>query len=302
MKNKILRYSLVISSLIPLTATAAESMNGTVSEACDTVIKIENPGKVLVKEFPNRVQVVDGNSIVLYQQNFEPTEVIKSRTFISKKGYSLDPGGINVEMASGQNHKWNLTMGGVGIGLNGAINQPKGTGLQWGRSFDITWLQALAAEYCWDRQAISFGLGFDWKNFRLTGAPLRMIKSQTGGVTLAPYPEDVNPINSNLKIFSLGIPVLYSINVPKIYTKFTVGPILNFNTYSSIKTTYFNPDGNKTTEIMKNVGQKKVTFDILGAATWNCIGLYIRYSPLKEMKKSSDINFNPLAIGLMLLL
>ena len=53
---------------------------------------------------------------------------------------------------------------------------------------------------------------------------------------------------------------------------------------------------------MKKVCQKKVTFDILGAATWNCIGLYIRYSPLKEMKKSSDINFNPLAIGLMLLL
>lgn len=270
MKN-ILKYVLLLSLLVPCGAMARKHHHHKVDRGNESIIEFDQPAKIVIIE--------EGD--------------MKSKC-------NVGGGGLALKLAnSGNNGSWYLSTGGLGFGLDGAINQPEGTGLQMGKSFEVLWLKALAAEYRFKNQAISFGLGFDWKNFKMTGAPYRMVKRPMGGLALDEYPEGTTPLNSTLKIFSLDIPVLYSIQVPSIHTKFTVGPILNFNTYSSLKTNYINPAGNKTTEFVKGLDQKIVTMELFGAVSWNCLGLYVKGSPIKSMKGYSDINFNPFTVGVI---
>lgn len=201
---------------------------------------------------------------------------------------------------SGEGSKgWYMETGGLGFGLDGAVNQPEGTGLQMGKSFEVVWLKALNASYRFGNQSVSFGIGFDWRNFKMTGAPFRMKKGEFGGLELAEYPAGTTPLNSTLKIFSLAVPVLYNISVPKAHMKFSVGPVLDFNTYSSLKTNYLNGEGNRTTEYVSKLGQRPVSVDIFAAASWRCAGLYLKYAPLKAMRDFSEINFNPLTVGII---
>lgn len=208
--------------------------------------------------------------------------------------------GIRIQVSKEGDTSWSLVSGALGFGLNGAVDQGHGTGLQMGKSFEVNWLKAVAAEYQWKQNAITFGLGFDWQNFKMTGDPFRMYKLYGGGLGLAPYPWDTHALNSTLKIFSLQLPVLYSYRFTSIDTKISVGPILHFNTYSSLKTNYINEIGNRTMEFQKNLGQKPVTFDLFCSASWRGLGLYLKYSPLHEMRSRSMVNFNPLTVGFIL--
>ena len=309
MKKNIVSYLLLLSFLVPFGAVARKKhhkalRNNVVEMVNDTVVEIDKPGKVVILESAEGIVVSDGNpgSKPFYQKRY-PNDAsrVATRSYYSKNNCTASCKGFSVTFDENKekNSSWSISSGGLGFGLNGALGQPEGTGLQMGKSFDITWIKALAAEYKFGQNEISFGLGFDWKNFKMTGAPLRMCHPEAGGIASIPYPEGTIPLNSTLKIFSLGIPVLYSINVPSIYTKFSVGPVLNFNTYSSLKTSYLNSEGNKTTEFVKQLDQRKVSLDLFGSVTWAGCGLYLRYSPIKAMKSCSEINFTPLTVGII---
>ena len=270
MKNTILKYSLLATLILPTGLYARRP---------------KTPSE------PRQVAEVRSDS--------EKTECGRG-AFYNAANCCKGGGCINIQLSKKGDSQWSLLTGGLGFGLDGAINQGDGTGLQMGKSFEVNWLKAVAAEYRWKRNnAITFGLGFDWQNFKMTGEPYRMYKKSGGGLGLDYYPEGTHALNSTVKIFSLQIPVLYSIDVPCIYTKFSVGPIIHFNTYSSLKTSYNNDKGNKTTEFVKNIGQRPVTFDLFGSATWGGFGLYLKYSPLKELRSRSNINFNPLTVGII---
>lgn len=236
----------------------------------DTVIKFNRPAKVVIVE--------EGKSV---------------------KPCHMEGDGLSYNIANTRHGQWNLVTGGLGFGLNGAINQPEGTGLQMGKSFEVMWLKTLAAEYKFNNHAVSAGIGLDWKNFKMTGDPYRMYKEFSDGIGVAPYPETAIPLNSTLKIFSLDIPVLYSYDLPRYDLKFTAGPILNFNTHSSLKTNYINAEGNKVTEFEKGLDLNVVTFELFGSVSWKCLGLYLKGQPIKSLKNPSTVNFNPFTVGVI---
>ena len=288
----------------PVVLMASTNSNNSANSYDDEVI-IREPGQISIIETSGGIKVIQGikSGNVLYEKKFQSTsDEISSRSFYMKNNKALEPNRLAMEIANGKSGRWSIKTGGLGFGLNGALGQEKGTGLQWGKSFDITWLHVIAGEYKFGRSAVSLGLGLDWKNFKMTGDPYRMVKLKTGGLGLHNYPDGTVALNSTLKIFSLGIPVLYSFDIPKVYTKFTVGPVINFNTYSSLKTNYLNAEGNKIREFKKDLGQKKVTFDIFGSLSWDGFGLYMRYSPIKSMKSFSDVNFTPMTLGFIFFL
>lgn len=271
----------------------------------DTTVNIAHPGHIVIEESARGLKVTDGkpNSKPLFEQKYTNNVTsIASRTYYSNKKCTVEGDGLNITLKEKNDTKWSLVTGGLGLGLNSAIGQPKDAHLNMGKSFEVSWLKVIAAEYKWKQSAISFGLGLDWKNFKMTGEPYMMSKSEMGGIILTDYPANATALNSTLKIFSLQVPVLYSIKVNSIYTKFVVGPILNFNTYSSLKTNYITADGNNLTEFSKKLGQRPVTFDLFGAASWDCVGLYLKYSPVKAMKSSSELNFTPITVGIILFL
>lgn len=96
---------------------------------------------------------------------------------------------------------------------------------------------------------------------------------------------------------------MYVWKVPMTAMRLRVGPILNFNTYSSIKGNYEDAAGNRCEYFTKNFDRNPVTVDFFGSISYHdVIGVYVRYSPMKVLKDPSPINFNPFTVGFSFLM
>lgn len=264
----------------------------------DSTLHFTNPGKITILENDKGLYVINDEGETIFEESYRDTIIVKKKETFSGKDINFDNGGISVRLPH-PTKKWSLVMEGLGFGLNDAMNQPSGAGLKWGKSFDITWLYALGVQYKHGISKVTFGIGFEWKNFKMTGEPYRMVKPSTGGLELGDYPEGVMPLNSTLKIFSLSFPLLYQVKMPYFGTTLSLGPILNFNTHSSLKTKYIDMNGNEVQEYVSHTGQRPVSLDLFGALTYSNVGIYVRYGTQKAMRDFSALNFTPLTIGLM---
>ena len=135
---------------------------------------------------------------------------------------------------------------------------------------------------------------FNWRNYRMTG-DTRFVKNSSGNVELAPYPEGAKPKFSRVKVFSVSGALL-------VFHTFkdwgiSVGPVVNFNTYASLKTRY-SIDGGKYKDVEKNINQRKVTFDIMGIIQTPAVDLYLKYSPNSVLK--DGVKFRSLTFGFAL--
>lgn len=284
-------------------ATAMAQKNNVETEVS---IVVENPGNVTLKESDESLIIANGAGEVIYQEDLRGKNVSKKR-FSVGKDLGFDNSGISFSLGD-KKKRWSLVIEGLGIGLNSAGNQTQPDFLEWGKSFDITWLYALGVEY---RQGISrwtFGIGFDWKNFKSTSHRYRMERSPGTGVQITEYDMELTPKNSTMKIFNLCFPLLYQVRIPYIDTDFTVGPILNVSPYASLKTNfqgYYNNDNREdynVREYQSHIGQRPVTLDIYGSLTYHGFGVYMRCGTMKALRDKSPFNFTPLTLGVMLLL
>ena len=97
-------------------------------------------------------------------------------------------------------------------------------------------------------------------------------------------------------MFSLNFPIRYQYQGRRF--GFSLGPVLNFNTYSSIKTKY-KLDGHKYKEKYKNAHPTPVTVDFMGTVSTPIIDFYVKYSPFNVLKSDYGLKFKTLSIGFM---
>lgn len=181
------------------------------------------------------------------------------------------------------------------------VNQGSSGGLQWSKSFEIGWLSCFGVKYGNRRCAVSLGLGFDWRNYKITTTDKCLVANGRKGIEWGSYPLGCKGQNSRLKVFSLQLPLLYSWVVPKTNLVFKCGPVFNFNTYSSLKTAYEDADGNKIEDFTKAISPRRFTLDFFGSLSYkHTLGIYVRHSPMKVMDASTTINFQPLSVGVTL--
>lgn len=270
---------------------------GMKAQSPDTLLVVSKPDKVIITESPEgtRVSVGDGSESIL----IEYPDGAKVATSRSESGsiFNLP------DWIWGKNHRskttgWTCGIEGFCIGLNNALGQTGGGGLQWSKSFEISWLSCLDVGYSFSRSRISLGLGFDWRTYKATASGHWLQPDGLGGVTWGSAPEGADVRCSQLKVFSLQLPLMYTWCVPKTFLKWRMGPILNFNTYSSIKGIYDDDSGNRCEYFTKDFDRRPVTVDFLGSLSYhNMVGIYVRYSPMKVLKSPSPINFSPLTLG-----
>lgn len=199
--------------------------------------------------------------------------------------------------------KWEVISGGLNIGLVKALDQPDGLDLQWAKSFEISWLNTLAVRYSHKSIAVSLGVGLDWRNYNTTTRNHYMIPDDNTGISIMPYPDGVTPGNSRIKIFSLGFPLLYTQKIPGTKLSITAGGIFNINTHASLKTTYKNEWGNSVEEYSEGIRRRKVSFDIYGSIhLYKGVGIYARYSPQSVLSGVSVPKFQPISVGISLLM
>ena len=264
----------------------------------DTLMSVSNPDKVIITESPagTRVSVGDGTESILIE--YPDAASVKTSRSTSKSIFDLTglPGCSRKE--NRRHYGWALSIDGVCIGLTDALGQTGGGGLQWSKSFEISWLSCLNVVYDFSRSRVYLGLGFDWRNYKATAFGQWLEPDGDGGVRWGSAPEGASVRFSRLKVFSLQLPLMYIWAIPKSLLKWRMGPILNFNTYSSIKGVYDDPAGNRCEYFTKNFDRRPVTLDFFTSLSYdNALGVYVRYSPMKVLKDPSPINFTPFTVG-----
>lgn len=277
------------------------------AQTTDTLLNVANPTKVIITEKSTGTSVivkgVKGNdmfeSSVMVDYPAESSVASKQSTsFEGIKPVRIFGDGLLSRFRSSGKGKWDVVVDGVCLGLTKSTGIGVENGPEWSKSIEIGWLSCLSVGYFYKNRGITLGLGFDWRNYKITTSEKRLVATPGKGIELDAYPADSHPKNSRLKIFSLQLPLLYRLDIPKTSLNLKLGPIFNFNTYGSVKTIYITADGNKVDDFSKDIKPRRFTVDFFGSISLsNTIGIYLRYSPMKVMDAPNSLNFRPLTIG-----
>jgi len=272
-------------------------------EKTDTLLLREVPSRAIITESPSGIKLTVGNpdngsdtTTVCLQEYGPDVNVATDQETITWTHLKADGGAIGVRAS----HHWDIISGGLAIGLVNAQGQPEGLGLQWKKSIEISWINALAVRYSTHLFSMSFGLGFSWKNFRTTLSSHCMIPDGHGGVGTAPYPEGSQPGASRIKVFSLGLPLLLTQRIPSTSLSVTLGGILNFNTHASLKTWYTDASAHHNDiSNTRSIGQRKISIDLFGSINlWKGSGLFVRWSPQTVLRRGyGSPEFKSLSVG-----
>ena len=157
--------------------------------------------------------------------------------------------------------------------------------IQWDHAMDRRW-----------RNLFSLGLGIDWRNYRITDDML-FTKNMEGDVTVDRYPLEFEPKFSRIKVFSLTATLRYEHDFGDGFA-IGFGPVVNFNTYASIKTRY-KFLGEKQKRIEKNIRQRPITIDWMLNMRIADFPFYVKYSN-DNVLKDGGVKFRSLSFGLYL--
>lgn len=145
------------------------------------------------------------------------------------------------------------------------------------------------------RHTLNYGVGFCWKNLSMTKE--MMFKDDEGKINYSKaWPEHSDPKVSKLRVFSFTVPVTYSCDIASGFG-FTLGPVVNFNAWSSIVNKYRLND-EKQKDKYKGTRCNPVTVDLMFQLNFRQIGAYVKYSPMNLMDTDYWPEFKCLAVGL----
>ncbi len=148
------------------------------------------------------------------------------------------------------------------------------------------------------RSTFSWGPGFTWRNYALTGSSLMMKDDTDGSIDMGKYRDGATPKVSKLRVFSINIPLLYSCDVYHGFG-FTVGPVVSLNAGSSIVNKYM-MNGEKMKDKYKNVHCNTVTVDAMVQLHLKYFSIYAKYSPMSVMDKNYWPEFQTWTVGIAL--
>lgn len=269
----------------------------------DTLLYVTSPSRLLITESPSGMEVTVTDSVSEEKVSsvfteYKPYSSVQTnrRLGFGKSWEQGDSRGL-INVCS-KSSRWSIGMQGICIGLTNALDQSPVGGIQWSKSIEISWLSCINVSYSFRRSAVLLGLGFDWRNYRVTNTDRCLVANKLKGIDWGRYPDGVVPKYSRLKVFSLQVPLLYYWNIPKTSLHIKAGPIINFNTYASLLTAYDDMNGNRVEDFTTAISPRRFTVDFFANLSFcSAVGVYVRYSPMKVMDASPTLNFSPLTIG-----
>lgn len=239
--------------------------------------------------YQNTIRLVDGN----YESN----------TSISRDHWELIPS-VKVGKSRRDNdglsypHYTNEVTAHVGIGFTCPTHVDERVDFSTFKSWEI-FATVLQLDHFLDRRErnkVSLGLGIDWRNYRMTD-DLRFTKDLDGNVILDGYPLEFEPKSSRIKVFSLTGTLRFEHDFGRGFA-IGFGPVVNFNTYASIKTKY-KFLGDKCKRVEKHIRQRPITIDWMLNMRIADFPLYVKYSN-DDVLKDGGVKFRSLSFGLYL--
>jgi hypothetical protein len=147
-----------------------------------------------------------------------------------------------------------------------------------------------------DGSRFSVGFGVEWKNWRMTNRN-QFVKATDGNISVEPLPEGSDPKFSRIKTFSLIIPLMY--RYEKKDWGFSIGPVIDCTTHSSIKTRY-TLDGTRYKQKDKGLHHNKVTVDLMATFVNPLVDVYVKYNPCEVLDTQYGPKFHSLSLGVIL--
>ena len=183
------------------------------------------------------------------------------------------------------------------FGFIGGVNQDKDVSIDMGQSYEIEWGDVLSSKVrIGKKDFLRIGLGFDWRNYRVTDFKM-FAKDERGIITMQDYPEGVEPKFSRIHTFSLSIPLKYYHYLNKNIF-FAAGPELYFTPYGSLKTRYYDENGEKQKITAGNVHQNRFSVGIGAEIIIHHVGIYYKYNPFKVLQSSYGPGFSSMTTGI----
>lgn len=279
-----------------------------VSTPNDTIVKVIRPDSVIVTESDSVTHITirgkEDNPDYLFDLDVQTgkNQLTTMHERATRWDFSLS---LN-KKGSGKESRTMLTFGGFHFGFVNALNAPKGMKIDMASSYEIGFQ---GPGYCVKtnnrKHHFSVGLGFNWRNFRMTGRT-RFLQTPNGSLITSPYPQNTTDIKSSrIKLFSLTVPFGFTFGLAKDWEA-QVATILNFNTFASVESRYSILETNTETgesftrrvkDHSNNVHQKPVSVDFMASLRWRMLGVYAKYSPCKVLNPEFSPSFTPVSVG-----
>ena len=288
---------MTIMALAALTLAAGAQEN-------DTVV-IHNPRKVTIVTGDSLQRIIvsgkEGDDKFTYQNTIRLVDSnYVSTTRIGRDRWELMPSvkvGRKKDDPEGRVY-YNTISAHFGIGFTAPTKADARTDFSTFKSWEI-----FATIAQWDhyferrhRNSVSLGFGIDWKNYRMTG-DMRFTKAPDGNVVIEKYPLQVSPDFSRIKVFSITANLSYTYSFDRDFW-IGFGPVVNFNTYASIKTKY-SMSGGENKKLDKDIRQRPITIDWMLRLGVGGVPLYVKYSN-DDVLKDGGVKFRSLSFGLYL--
>jgi hypothetical protein len=257
-----------------------ENANKVKIETRDTVQRIVISGYKDDPEFHyvQRISIPDTNAVrrsITNIHNFNITVNRSKRT--SKMGSSLH----------------------MNVGLNTMVGADKGYDFSLWPSFEY----GVSITRDWrphgPKNEFSFGLGVDWRYYRVSDKSLHWTKDANNFMTLAPYAAGQTDTRSSLFVFSVQVPLLYTHYFDKKRDwALTVGAVVNWNAMGEALYSY-EEDGEEHDVTISKSGMKPFTVDgvVMVDTPWLPM-LYCKYSPMTLFKNDRGPKMHQLSFGI----
>ncbi len=235
------------------------------------------------------------NTIRLVDANYE------SKTSISRDHWELLPS-VKVGRARNDTASYsrytNAITAHFGLGFTCPTHVDDRVNFDTFRSWEI-----FATIMQWDhfldrrgRNQVQMGLGIDWRNYRMTDDML-FTKGPSGNVTVEKFPLEYEPKFSRIKVFALTATLRFEHDFGHGFA-IGFGPVVNFNTYASIKTRY-KLLGDKIKHTEKKIRQRPITIDWMLNMRIADVPFYLKYSN-DDVLRDGGVRFRSLSFGLYL--
>ena len=272
----------------------------------DTLV-INNPHKVTVISGDSLQRVIvngkQGDDDFVYQNTIRLVDAnYESNTSISRDHWDLIPsvklGKKNDNPHHFDSRHYDVLTAHIGVGFTCPTEVDERISFSTFKSWEI-FATVLQWDHFFDRRSrncLSLGFGIDWKNYRMTDDQL-FTKNTDGNVTVERYPLEFEPKSSRIKVFALTGTLRFEHDFGSGFA-IGIGPVVNFNTYASIKTRY-KFLGDKATRMEKNIRQRPITIDWMVNMRIADLPVYVKYSN-DDVLKDGGVKFRSLSFGLYL--
>lgn len=264
----------------------------------DTIVVVNNAKKVTIEKTHNSMAVkVEGtaeNPEYFYSQSMKVDSTAAIITQEKNVDWDFTIPFVN-KKSSPRSYYITKSLASIGIGMVNAVNASDGLDVDMGASYEISLDNLLKYSYnLLPSTSVSLGVGMSWRNYRMTG--YTRFVDEGNNLILDRYPEGAEIKFSRLKIFSITVPLMINQAIGQ-NVMLSLGPVVNLNTYGSLKTRYVCND-EKIKEKSENIHQSSATVDLMAKLRFGEIGVYAKYSPSDVLNTAFGPKFNSFSTGI----